>query len=578
MARHVDPLGGLACASEQLTRFIPRDLRDPDEADRVELSRLLATTSRSANAAFLASLLSSGSSNADEADLEELRRLTISATRERAVAALSPHLAAAALPPSADEAEARSLIPLATQPRTRALVRLAGARLAAGAARLSDAPRSIMPVSSSASVIPASAPFLATSLAPRAPMTAPAVAVKDLPPAQSCVAVVSAAGRTADAARAVCQAISGVGPAVAWRIGVGGDGGDGGSVEAYPWLVHTRYYAATVWLVAIATAEGEGGGGGSELEGERAALMRWASSCAGLVLTYADGRAQSRHGSWGWLVDTWQELSAEGGEGGGEGEGEGEGGEGGEPAAEILIALGLGGCDGDGDGDGDGDAKLDWCLDSGLELIEAGRMCAKAAEGPRSGWAAELAAAAVAAGGGGGGSGEEAEGLCRLVEALECRMWEAHEGAREAARARHVITVDEYKALVGAATANAPSAQLGGLAVTAEEEAMSERLLRDLAGDEPQTMAAADGHMNGAVTQAEVMGNGHGNGNGNGNGGGVEEEHERYERLLERMSYLRERGGELSAEDRRERAAGAAMEMARMFGGEDGDDSDESDE
>ena len=44
------------------------------------------------------------------------------------------------------------------------------------------------------------------------------------------------------------------------------------------------------------------------------------------------------------------------------------------------------------------------------------------------------------------------------------------------------------------------------------------------------------------------------------------------------MSYLRERGGELSAEDRRERAAGAAMEMARMFG-EDGEglDSDESD-
>ena len=49
------------------------------------------------------------------------------------------------------------------------------------------------------------------------------------------------------------------------------------------------------------------------------------------------------------------------------------------------------------------------------------------------------------------------------------------------------------------------------------------------------------------------------------------------EQLIEQMAFLRERGDTLSHEARRERAAGAAMEMARMFG-EIGDDDDDEEE
>jgi hypothetical protein len=48
------------------------------------------------------------------------------------------------------------------------------------------------------------------------------------------------------------------------------------------------------------------------------------------------------------------------------------------------------------------------------------------------------------------------------------------------------------------------------------------------------------------------------------------------EQLIERMTFLRERGDNLSHDARRERAAGAAMEMARLFGELDGDDDDDS--
>jgi len=48
------------------------------------------------------------------------------------------------------------------------------------------------------------------------------------------------------------------------------------------------------------------------------------------------------------------------------------------------------------------------------------------------------------------------------------------------------------------------------------------------------------------------------------------------EQLIERMTFLRERGDNLSHDARRERAAGAAMEKARLFGELDGDDDDDS--
>ena len=61
-----------------------------------------------------------------------------------------------------------------------------------------------------------------------------------------------------------------------------------------------------------------------------------------------------------------------------------------------------------------------------------------------------------------------------------------------------------------------------------------------------------------------------------------EKEQEAMERLIGQMAFLRERGETLSPEARRERAAAAATEMARLFGDQEGDsnggDSDEDPE
>ena len=50
--------------------------------------------------------------------------------------------------------------------------------------------------------------------------------------------------------------------------------------------------------------------------------------------------------------------------------------------------------------------------------------------------------------------------------------------------------------------------------------------------------------------------------------------HDGFEKLLERMAYLRDRGGELDPEERREQATRTALEMARLLG-EDGDGDEE---
>ena len=52
-----DPLAGLVCDEEPLTRFLPKQLLEPTGDAAAEIGRLLASTSSHANAAFLASLL-----------------------------------------------------------------------------------------------------------------------------------------------------------------------------------------------------------------------------------------------------------------------------------------------------------------------------------------------------------------------------------------------------------------------------------------------------------------------------------------------------------------------------------------
>ena len=58
----------------------------------------------------------------------------------------------------------------------------------------------------------------------------------------------------------------------------------------------------------------------------------------------------------------------------------------------------------------------------------------------------------------------------------------------------------------------------------------------------------------------------------------MEKEHETYERLIEQMNFLRDRGDSLAPEARREKAASAALEMMKLFGDEDGDADDEDED
>ena len=55
-----------------------------------------------------------------------------------------------------------------------------------------------------------------------------------------------------------------------------------------------------------------------------------------------------------------------------------------------------------------------------------------------------------------------------------------------------------------------------------------------------------------------------------------EREDERLDRLFEKMAFLKDKGGTLSREDRRDQAEGAAMELARMIGGDVDEEDDDS--
>ena len=62
MASLKEPLADLPCADEDLIRLISRDMGEPtDEADAAEIRRLLTLSKSKPNAAFLKSLLPSGS-------------------------------------------------------------------------------------------------------------------------------------------------------------------------------------------------------------------------------------------------------------------------------------------------------------------------------------------------------------------------------------------------------------------------------------------------------------------------------------------------------------------------------------
>ena len=350
------------------------------------------------------------------------------------------------------------------------------------------------------------------------------------------------------------------------KVGIPTGGPHGHTV--YPWLVRTRYYTATIYLL-VASFNDE-----TKLE-----LIPFAGVCGALCMCYErswGGRLPQEaasEASWTHLSYEWEDVEAGG------------------TVPEICIALGV------GKGEVTSSAnpeRLEWCLDKGLEYLEANTH----PEG------SDVKAAEMAARGGGGQGGrsmsdEEAEGLSRLVEALQCRMWPSHAAgmSADAAKVAHEEEVKGYQEGIKAANgmqeevcvpisdpAPAPAAQPNNAAAPTAAPAAAAGAATAATG----AAMAANGNVNSANASATAV---------EGEGDDVltdrllsemagpelepeepmsqeEREHERVEQLIEQMTFLRERGDTLSHEARRERAAGAAMEMARMFGelGEDGEE------
>jgi hypothetical protein len=118
----------------------------------------------------------------------------------------------------------------------------------------------------------------------------------------------------------------------------------------YPWLVVTRYFSTTVWLLVAPLPDV------TELSQPRAAArLSHAAASGAVAILYERVRGRAAPGSWERLQSVWAALSES------------------DPTAEICLALGLSG-EGEGDGNGrsdGGSGKLEWCLDAGLEWIEA---------------------------------------------------------------------------------------------------------------------------------------------------------------------------------------------------------------
>ena len=491
----MDPLdGSLPVHSERLQTFVSSQMGEPDELDTAELARLVSQSSSQANQAFLTSLIQPSESPASS---------------------------------SADVSEALALLSSSQRPRVRGLVRATAARLAAEEARTEPEQRpSVQPRAQPDSVTTQLTSAIAElRTAAAAASAAAATTVPSLPPEDAIILMIAPAG-TAAAAHQIAATISGTRGLRPLPAPCNGRGG-----AAYPWLVRTRYFSASVWLaVAPLTAS------------NAAALGDLAARCGAIVALFDDDDPDAA--GWDRLTQYWDsDFRAV------------------SDRADICIAMGVRGVPNDGEDAGEVERmhskRVEWCLDHGLELIHA----------DVSPGSSEMTEATSAARGGpaGGRRSDDPEGLPRLVEALTCRMWTPLEGvaSAEGAEEAHQAAVDAYAAILGATVPRALANGNGneGVGMTGSSRTasnghavappaavvgatdLSDRLLLEIAGEE------------GTAQHEEKS--------------AEEQEADAMEKLIEQMTFLRERGETLSPEARRERAAQAAMEMAKICGDDD---------
>ena len=410
--------------------------------------------------------------------------------------------------------------------------------------------------------VAASSSLASSSLAAEAPADHEVTAEDCIPPAESMVLVLACPG-TLDAAHEVGGfmsggAVRGLGPLPPPLAS---------SARAYPWLVQTRYYTATLWLLVhpleatsargadtdasaeaagvVVAAVGDSGTDSANGTDSFAPLRSIASKCGGLVVFFEDDAGGA---GWAALTSAWSTCLADA-----------------TPESDVDIVLGLQSSNHEWS-DAVSRERTEWALDHGVELLYANVR--------RDGAAAAAAAARVTRGESASGMGmadaegtDDAEGLSRLVEALQCRVWpsldippcfsvqEVHEASCEAKR-----------------TALQRFHRARRSAVLSERDAIATRHLEELAGEEPTAGGAPEPEHEPEPEPASATASG---------GGGsahAERELESMEKLMEKMAFLREKGSTLSDEERRAQATRTALEMAKLMGEDDeGEDDDEDD-
>ena len=327
-----------------------------------------------------------------------------------------------------------------------------------------------------------------------------------------------------------------------------GDGGRGGLASpleggrCYAWRVVNRYYSATLSLLVV-----------PDTDATHAPLAAAAAE-AGAVLLLFDRSAAAAAGESGWarVTGRWgSDLP------------------GADELSEFVLLL-LGDC---GGAPGEApptppEACFEFALEHGGEIVEIDSAAGSADMEQLAPLAAASRGATSPAGGRGG---DESDGLSRVLEAVQCRRWpeEAVGAANGSAEVRPQNGSASGPADL-AASGTAPSGARA-VAAAAQEEMHRRAAAERLAARDEE----AERHM------AALVGEGEPNGGGEGGGGAVsvgrlERDDEKLERLFEQMGQIRNSGASLPDDERRERAAALAQEMARMLA--DGEDEDEDDE
>ena len=532
---------GLAYSTSALQKFASPALGELDEQDLAEVASLLRRSQRPANRAFLAALCSTSAPSSfptglDADDAGEVHTLLAHAARPASVAFLSSLLAAA--PPSsaseleaaeleADRNEVSRLLPLCSRPRNRGVLQLVAAGLSADSHRATSG----------------SAPAPVTADTPEAAADAPeaAAAVTAAVDTESAVLVVHAAEHAA-AAHEIAQIVCG-------HAGTATLPPPLHRALSHVWRVKNRYYKAALQLLTLE----------DDAPAARAAITALAQESQALVLLFelADPT------SWRALLQRWEGMLVSG-----------------AVAPEILLLVGLGPNGGAAAtapaaaaaAEAAAAAALEWSLDHGAEFVRVElRAVDEVAE-------ARVMAAASRGEGAAPPTSGEAEGLARLVEALQCRVWppaadEDEGAAQQASRQRGEAERQLLASCSSAAATGGGGGGGAGCGAAASDAASAEQAAPEQAGpEEAGRLATAERYIErlaseeegAAVTPVEVP--------------AEEREQDRTELLIEKMAQLRDRGDEMDPAERRRQAEKVALELSAMLGEGDGDESSSDDE